>query len=105
MRGQEEVGSEPPQPAAEGPSYSPDRLPPVPEDEENIWQISLQIFGEIAEGEEEEEGGDISEDAGDLGETPSSAASRGTARRRPASSAAGPSPPQDWRAGVRAGRM
>ena len=80
---------EPPQPAAEGPSYSPERLPPVPEEDSDIWQISPEIFGEVPDGEE---GGDISEDAGDLGEAPSSAASRGTARRRPASSAAGPSP-------------
>ena len=41
---------------------------------------------------EKKKGEDISEDAGDLGETPRSAASRGTARRRPAPSAAGPSP-------------
>ena len=85
MRGHEEVDDEPPQPAAEGPSYSPERLPPVPEEDSDIWQISPEIFGEVPDGEEE--GEDISEDAGD----PSSAASRGTARRRPASSAAGPS--------------
>ena len=90
MRGHEEVDDEPPQPAAEGPSYSPERLPPVPEEDSDIWQISPEIFGEVPDGEEE--GEDISEDAGDLGETPSSAASRGTARRRPASSAAGLSP-------------
>ena len=89
MRGHEEVDDEPPQPAAEGPSYSPERLPPVPEEESDIWQISPEIFGEVPDGEEE--GEDIREDAGDLGETPSSAASRGTTRRRPASSAAGPS--------------
>ena len=90
MRGHEEVNDEPPQPTAEGPSYAPERLPPVPEEDSDIWQISPKIFGEIPDGEEEKD--DINEDAGDLGEAPSSAASRGTARRRPASSAAGPSP-------------
>ena len=65
--------------------HLPERLPPVPEEDSDIWQISPEIFGEVPDGEEE--GEDISEDAGD----PSSAASRGTARRRPASSAAGPS--------------
>ena len=70
--------------------HLPERLPPVPEEDSDIWQISPEIFGEVPDGEEE--GEDISEDAGDLGETPSSAASRGTARRRPASSAAGLSP-------------
>ena len=62
MRGHEEVDDEPPQPAAEGPSYSPERLPPVPEEDSDIWQISPEIFGEVPDGEEE--GEDISEDAG-----------------------------------------
>ena len=33
MRGQEEVEQAAPQPAAEGPSYSTERLPPVQEEE------------------------------------------------------------------------
>ena len=42
--------------------YSPERLPPVPEEDSDIWQISPEIFGEVPDGEEE--GEDISEDAG-----------------------------------------
>ena len=36
MRGHEEVETEPLQPATEGPSYSPERLPPVPEEDDDI---------------------------------------------------------------------
>ena len=50
VRGHEEVDNEPPQPAAEGP---PEHLLPVPEEDNDIWQISPEIFGGIPEGEEE----------------------------------------------------
>ena len=85
MRGYEEVDDEPPQPATEGPSYLPERFPPVPNRIKTSGRLALRPLEKFLM-EKKKEKTSVKTEACVLN-------GRSVAKSRPS---------KDWRAGVRA---